>query len=221
MGESRVNISFDITFWKTQVRSDRPKPYRVRWIVADARGPFSESFATSALADSFRSELVQAANKGEAFDIETGFPVSKLRAEERRKRSVSWFKHATDYVDYKWPRVSAHQRVSIAETLVAATCALVPAKSAPNQKVLRTALKRWAFNKSTHGEEPPADIAKALDWVMSVSPPLADLADSDTVSTVLDAFASRLDGRPAAPHYFRVGHVCSTTCSGTRSPRNA
>lgn len=37
--------------------------------------------------------------------------------------------------------------------------------------------------------------------VANVSPPLADLADPDTVSTVLDAFASKLDGCPAAPHY--------------------
>ena len=196
-----MSISYKVTIWKTQVRRDRPNPYRVRWVVEGASKPFSSTFASADAADGFRSELVQARNNGEPFDVATGLPLSKLRAEDQRKKSVSWFKHATDYVDYKWQRVSAHQRVSNAETLVAATCALVPVKDAPNRKVLREALRRWAFNKNSRGTESPADIQRALDWVASVSPPLSDLAEHDTLCGVLDVFARKLDGRPAASTY--------------------
>lgn len=197
-----MNVSYNVTFWKIEVREGRPKPYRVRWVVKGAPRPFQESFLTLPLAENFLSELRQAASRGEAFDIATGLPMSKLRAEEQRKRSVSWFKHATDYVDYKWSRVSAHQRVSIAETLVAATCGLIPMKDAPGgRQVVRTALRRWAFNKNSRDTEPPVDVQKALEWVAAVSPPLGDLADPDVIGVVLDAFAMKLDGHPAAPNY--------------------
>jgi hypothetical protein len=62
-------------------------------------------FTQDRLAESFRSELVTAARKGEAFDIETGLPVSQLRA---RRSNVSFFTLACQYADLKWP----HRRVS-------------------------------------------------------------------------------------------------------------
>lgn len=198
-----MSISYNVTFWKTRHRPEKNKPYQVRWVVeGGAKTPFTKAFINSDLADSFRSELLQAANKGEPFDTETGMPLAKLRAEEQRKKSVSWYKHAVDYVDYKWLRVSAHQRRSNAETLVDATCALIPMKDSPGRKLVRTALKRWAFQKpGQEAEPPPPDVQKALDWVEAVSPPLADLAEPEVVSRVLDRFAHNLDGRPAAPDY--------------------
>lgn len=195
-----MSISYNVTFRSTRFRKDRKKPYTVRWVVEGADHEFTKSFLSSDLADGFRSELVQAANKGVPFDVATGLPVTTLRAEEQRKKSVSWYKHATDYVDYKWSRVSGHERVSIAETLRDATCALIPMKDAPGgQKIVRSALRRWAFNKKN--VEPPADIRKALDWVQAVSPPIADLAEPERVTRVLDAFAYNQDGRAAAPDY--------------------
>lgn len=196
-----MNISYNITFWKTRFRAGRRKPYMVRWVVEGAASPFSKSFVTSDLAEGFRSELVQAANRGKPFDTDTGLPIAKLRAEEQRKRSVSWYKHAVEYVDYKWPRVSAHQRVSIAETLVAATCALIPQKSGTEQAAIRTALRLWAFSKKNRGVTPTPEVQQALDWVQAVSPPIADLAAPETTRLVLDAFAHKLDGRAAAPDY--------------------
>jgi hypothetical protein len=52
----------------------RKTTYRVVWVVSGQR--FGESFDTAALADSFRARLVSAARDGEAFDTETGLPVS-------------------------------------------------------------------------------------------------------------------------------------------------
>ncbi len=62
--------SYDARFWQTQVRKNRPTPYRVRWVVNGQL--FSDSFLTSGLADSFKAQLITAARKGEAFDSETG-----------------------------------------------------------------------------------------------------------------------------------------------------
>ena len=197
-----MSISYNVSVWKIRHRPEKKKAYQVRWMVSGgARDPFTEAFFTYPSADSFRSELIQAVNNGEPFDTETGMPLAKLRAEEQRKKSVSWYQHATDYVDYKWSRVSAKQRVSIAETLMDATCALIPMKDGPGRTLVRKALRRWAFNKKARGEDMPPEIEKALAWVQAVSPSLADLAEPETVSRVLDAFAHKLDGRPAAPDY--------------------
>ena len=83
--------TYDVRFWKIEVRADRRTPYRVRWSVA--RRVFRESFVTRLLADSFRSELVTAAKKGEAFDLETGLPVSLMR----KRTDVSFLAHAREY----------------------------------------------------------------------------------------------------------------------------
>ena len=71
------DTSYEVRFWKIEVRANRRSAYRVLWIVAGQR--FSQSFMSKPLADSFRSQLIMAASKGEAFDVESGLPVSLLR----------------------------------------------------------------------------------------------------------------------------------------------
>ena len=73
------------------------------------------TFKTAALADSFRSDLLSAARKGEAFDTSTGRPLSMLRA----SKGMSWYAFACAYVDLKWPRVAATTRRTHAEALTA------------------------------------------------------------------------------------------------------
>src|SRR5690349_1742719 len=51
--------SFDVRFWKIEARKGKGTTYRVRWVVAGR--PFSESFLTMALAESFRAKLITAA----------------------------------------------------------------------------------------------------------------------------------------------------------------
>lgn len=157
------------------------------------------SFATRELAESFKSELIQAARRGEAFDVETGFPESMARA----ALSVSWYQHARDYVDDRWDKVSAKQRISIAETLTAVTVALTAKhKGAPDPETLRMALRRWEFNKARRDAERPAEVSAALSWVAKTGVPLADLAEFEGITRVLDACARKLDGTPAAPSYY-------------------
>ncbi|MEO3859464.1 hypothetical protein [Acrocarpospora sp. B8E8] len=131
--------SYKVRFWNIYKKSSGKQPYVVRWVVNGK--VFPQCFTTSALADSFRSGLVQAARNGEAFDTETGLPESMTRA----TIGISWYEHALDYVDSRWNKVSGKQRISIAETLTAVTPVLVKdRRGIPDPAVLRMALYRWA-----------------------------------------------------------------------------
>jgi hypothetical protein len=90
--------SFDVRFWAIETRKGRRLPYRVRWIVAEER--FGESFLTVTLADSFRSQLISAARRGEGFDTETGLPESMMR----KLADVSFFDHAAEFMAWPGPR---------------------------------------------------------------------------------------------------------------------
>ncbi|MGI5225730.1 tyrosine-type recombinase/integrase [Actinoallomurus sp. CA-142502] len=197
-----MSLTYDVRLRKTRVhpRAGR-RPYNVRW-TAGGRA-HDAYFATSALAESFKAELTQAARKGEAFDVESGLPLSKLREREQEAKSATWYQHATEYVDYKWTRLAATARVSVAETLVTITCALLPQSGSgrPEEKVVRNAVFRWAFNKRDRDTPRPADVEKALKWAEAESPPLTALADLKNVRNVLDACALRLDGKQAAANY--------------------
>ena len=91
-----MTTSYEVRIWGIRVRKVRRMPYQVRWRVGNS--PVShKSFATRGLADSFRSELIQAARRGEAFDTDTGLPQSQLRMQ----CTLTWYEHALDYIDMK------------------------------------------------------------------------------------------------------------------------
>jgi hypothetical protein len=72
------NITYDARIWKTEIyQGAKVTTYKVRWKTGTAK-PWKEPFrhSTQAKAESFRSSLLAAARKGEAFDIATGRPVS-------------------------------------------------------------------------------------------------------------------------------------------------
>jgi hypothetical protein len=104
--------SYDVKIWaiETRVRA-RTTRYRVPWVVDKER--FRESFSTFAHADSFRSELVAAARRGEAFDRVEGLPASMIR----EKNAMRWFDFAVKYIDMKWPRAAAKSRAGNADAL--------------------------------------------------------------------------------------------------------
>ena len=84
-----MDTTYDVRIWSTQEKvGARGKTYVVRWRVAGRR--WKATFKTAALADSFRSDLLAAARKGEAFDTGTGRPVSMLRA----SKDMSWYSFA-------------------------------------------------------------------------------------------------------------------------------
>src|SRR4051794_20268150 len=137
-----MDTTFDVRFWKTEtyVGKKRTSHY-VRWVVASR--PFREPFGNSALAESFRSQLVTAARKGEAFSTETGRPISM---ERKQRADLTWYALACAFADVKWKRAAATTRRTHAEALAAVTTAMFASdKGKPDDKLIRHALNRWAF----------------------------------------------------------------------------
>ena len=190
------NWSYDVKFWNTDIRQNRPTPYRVRWVVAGQ--VFSDSFTTSGLADAFRSQLVTLARNGEPFSTEEGLPRSLLR----KNRDVSFLAHAREYAAFTWKDAAGKTRVSILETLsrvVPVVTRNIP--GAPDPDVLRSALRK-DLNQGAHGGQLDDAERKALAWLEKASRPVSAFENDSVVCDVLDALAVNLDRTQAAPEYF-------------------
>jgi len=184
-----------VRMWKTKVyQGKRGNSYYVRWTVAGKE--WKEPFKHSALAESFRSDLVAAARKGEAFDTESGRPVSMART----TNEMGWYEFACKFVDMKWPRVAATTRRTHAEALTALTPAMfTTTRGKPSDKLIRAALCRWAFNTAKRGHEDcPGEIRAALAWVERNTRPVSALMKPEVLRPMLDSLTVRLDGKPAA-----------------------
>lgn len=91
-----MTTTYDVRINETEIwKGKRTTTYYVRWTVDGRRR--KQPFRLKALAESFRSELLAAARKGEAFRVDTGRPVSMGRA----ATDVSWYDFACRYVDMK------------------------------------------------------------------------------------------------------------------------
>lgn len=196
--------TFDVRIWnvrehvskaKSGAPSKKPKTtYTQRWVVAGKT--FSESFATKALAESRRAELLTAVRKGEAFDTIMGLPCSESRAVQP---GVSWYQHALEYAAMKWPTAAAKSRAGIAETLATVTIALLSnGNHRPDDAVLRDALYGWAFNIGRPEAQRPTSVRDTLAWIEQESMPLSNLLEAGTTRRALDMLALKLDGKTAA-----------------------
>ncbi|MFF0723623.1 site-specific integrase [Streptomyces sp. NPDC004134] len=193
-------MSYDVRIYSIEVRPDRSKAYRVRWVVGEGarRRKHSKSYRLKAQADGRRSELMEAARRGEQFDTEHGLPVSELRA---LKQSVTWYEHTCAFIEQKWAEAPGKSRRNFADALATITPALVTSNAGgPGQRVLRRALYSWAYNKKrwTGEGEPPPEWAAALEWIEKHSIPIIDFEDPAVVRKALDALALKLDGTKAA-----------------------
>ncbi|MDG4791085.1 tyrosine-type recombinase/integrase [Micromonospora sp. WMMD1102] len=176
--------------------SDKKKSYTVRWKAANR--PFRKTFATRALAESFRSKLVVAQREGTAFDEKNGLPEPMAR----ELNSRNWYDLAVAFVDMKWSRAAATQRKSIADALTTVTLALLTtSRGAPTEAEMRHALYTWIFNKAQRDRdngEPPSELASTVRWLKANTLPLPEVADPATVRKTLDLLTCRIDGSPAA-----------------------
>lgn len=192
-----MGTSYDVKIWSLERQPGRGP--RVRWLVNGQR--FNESFANVTLADGFRSDLVTAQRKGEAFDTETGLPVSMLRKRQQASE-LSFLGHAREFTAREWPNASAKNRVSILETLARVVPVVVkeiPGK--PDAAVLRRALTK-DLNPSQHAAALGQDEARAITWLEKASRTVRALEDTSVVCDVLDSLAINLDGQAAAAQYF-------------------
>ncbi|MFE2991172.1 tyrosine-type recombinase/integrase [Streptomyces sp. NPDC059262] len=197
-------LTYDVRIYSIEKRSNRPKPYRVRWLVGPQK--HSKSYTLKAQADGRRSELMTAIRMGEQFDVETGLPASELRA---LNGSVTWYEHTRAYVDRRWATLPAKSRRNDADALATITPALVKSTvGRPDPKVLRAALYGWAYNKNRWDDEHPAETASALRWLAKQSLPISALEDPATVRLALDALSTLLNGSPAAARTARRKRAC-------------
>jgi hypothetical protein len=139
--------------------------YKVRW--KTDRRLWKKGFRNAALADSFRSSLLTAARKGEAFSLSTGRPMSWKRNES----TVTWYALTLDYTAAKWPYAAPNHRKSIAEALTDATEAMLTSDDPPYRvEEIRRALRTWAFSDRLRGvAEPPEDLAAVVRWLQTAT----------------------------------------------------
>ncbi|MGW5420691.1 tyrosine-type recombinase/integrase [Streptomyces sp. NPDC003943] len=188
-----MDTTYDVKFWKTSVYVGKTKTtYTVRWILEGEE--WRKPFNNVALADSFRSGLVSAARKGEAFSLSTGLPVSY----QSRAAGVKWYDFAIQFVDQLWERTSANNRRNVAKALTPVTIALLRSQPTAFKGVdVRRALREYAFNTLRRDEAPP-EVAVVLRWVQRNSLAMSAWEDEDTVETALRAAGTKLDGTPVA-----------------------
>ncbi|NUK71106.1 tyrosine-type recombinase/integrase [Streptomyces lunaelactis] len=189
-----MDTTYNVKIWKTSVyRGKRKSSYTVRWELEGRE--WRQPFATSALADSFRSELVSATRRGEAFSLTTGRPVSH----QSGASAASWYEFSIRFADAQWRRTSGNNRKNVAKALMTTTIALlrapVPSRFAPVD--VRTALREFAYNTRRRPEAPP-DVEQILQWVERNSLSMATWEDPRKVDEVLHALATKLDGTTAA-----------------------
>jgi len=202
----------DVRIWATENRiGKKVNTYTVVWLVAGKR--FKEPFRATAAAESFRSELITAQRRGEAFDTVSGRPISKLRC---NKPTTSWCEFACAYVDMKWPEISGGYRKGVAEALVSVTSVMLTVSVDQDEaKAIRSALQDWGFNFRQRGSaDQPDDVTKRLTWVGDHCRPIADLSRPDALRAALTACGSKLDGtRPAGRTAQRKLAVLSNACN--------
>lgn len=194
MKRSHGGTSHDVRIWSiVKYRGARGSTYTVRWLVDGNKN--QRTFATSKLADGFRTALVVAARDGEAFAIDSGLPASMTAASTTR----TWYDHATDYAAVKWRAASPRHRRGIAEALTTLTVTLVRSETGqPDPTLMRLALTRWSFNPAARESEAPREFVDAIRWIEQQSVPLRWLEDPLILRRALDAIATTLRGGAAA-----------------------
>ena len=188
-------ISYEARFWDVKKIGDTNKGrWRVRWAVAGRE--HCRSFAAKPLADGFLTGLKDAARDHQPFDQATGLPTTPGHPATSQR---TWYEHARDYAEMKWPHLAPKSRRSTAEALTTVTLALLTRRhGTPGPDVLRRALFAWAFNPGTRNLTPPDAVTAALEWIAAASQPVAALDDPNAVRDALGACARTQAGKPAA-----------------------
>lgn len=201
-----MSTSYKVKFWgiRTNTRSEaggkRPRivSHTVRWTVANRER--SSTFKTKGLAESFLSDLRQSAKNGEAFDLETGLPVSMVKAKGAR----TWYSLAVAYVHAWWPHAAAKTREGMTDSLAYVTPVLVnDAPGRPNDEEIRRALLEYSFVPEGRRPVPSPKVLKAVRWLEAASLPLGAMEDPKHTRAALEAISLRLDGKAAAASTYR------------------
>ncbi|MCW7989123.1 mobile element protein, partial [Streptomyces platensis subsp. clarensis] len=188
-----MDTTYNVKIWSIRVyRGKRKTSYSVRWELdgREWRAPFD----TRALADAFRSELVSATRRGDAFSLTTGRPASYRSGAS----AVSWYDFAVQFTDAQWERTAGNSRKSTSRVLMSTTMALLRTQPTGFKPVdVRTALRQFAFNTRRREQAPP-EVVTILKWAERNSPTMSLWEDPVKVEEVLRALDKKLDGARAA-----------------------
>jgi hypothetical protein len=103
----------------------------------------------------------------------------------------------------RWCTGAARPHEGMADSLATVALAMVErGDGVTSDDDLRLAL-RWAVVPANQGEEPPAELKTAYDWLSTSSLPVADLPKPEVFREVRYRLSFRLDGVPAAGDTFR------------------
>jgi integrase len=201
-------FSFDVRLWKVTKAQSKTRPHQLRWKVGGKVS--SATFATSALAESRRSELWQAMRRGEAFRINDGLPESEVRqaeaeaaAQAKAKLDPTWWEFSREFMERRWRTVAAKTREGFADSLASAALGMMGDRpDAPELPEVRRAV-RWSVVPAHVNEEPPPDLGKACAWLAENSLPLSALMESSIAEDVHYRLAYRLDGKLAAKDTYK------------------
>ncbi|MBB5080692.1 tyrosine-type recombinase/integrase [Nonomuraea endophytica] len=195
-----MNTTYDVKFWEIQRRTDRKAAaFLVRWTVA--RKPKSKTFRTKGLADSFLSDLRQAAKQGEAFDLSTGLPLSMLEPEPS---GPSFLESAQSYVLGRWRTSAARTRETDAYALLSLISTLVAdIPGQPDVEVVRQALRSHALMPVDRRTELTREQIRALGWLVKASLPMLALGEAATLRLALDTIAVTFAGKTAGANTVR------------------
>jgi integrase len=188
-----MDTSFDVKIWNIRVRKGaRKTSYVVRWMVNGEE--FQDTLGSQALADSFRSTLVTASRKGEAFSTITGLPVSQ----GSKASTVNWYDFVVQYTDSVWSHTAANSRKTMAKTFATTTIALLRHQPAEYEPVaVRRALREYAFNKNKRESAPP-EMQTILRFVQRNTHSMAVWEDPAIAEEVITQVNTKLDGTPTA-----------------------
>ena len=104
-----MSTSTNVRVWGVRRnKSSSTASYEARWVVAGREK--SRTRRTRALAESFLSELRQAARRGESFDVATGLPESMLRA----ATGTTWYAFVLGYIGKRWPGLAVTATAAVA-----------------------------------------------------------------------------------------------------------
>lgn len=124
---------------------------------------------------------MQAARRGEAFDTDTGLPVSELK----RRDAVSFVEFAQSYMDMKPPNAAATTRGSTVEALATGGAAFVrDAVERPDVRQLRRVLTTHILPPTTRDGELSRAERRTVDWLLRQSRPLTDLTEPAALSAI-------------------------------------
>jgi integrase len=178
--------------------ASKGRPYGVRWFTDGKE--HSEWYAGKAHANSRRLALMQAARRGERFEVAGGLPESEMK----QRNALSLLEFAQKYMDMKWADAAAKSRASTVEALAAAvTTHVADIAGRPDLGELRRALTRYVLPPTTRDSPRSDDEQKLIDWIVRQSRPLVELADVVAARDILDALALKLDGKTGAASVYR------------------